>query len=129
MRFTAGSLAGVLGSLRHRPLAALTGAIWAGLAFTAVTDTSAMARVLVTLPHHRASAAHRDVATPHVFSSARSLWSDPSGPHLRHFVICTYLWSVGEFALDPRADIGAGATLGVGVVPCSLGAGTGAMTR
>lgn len=35
---------------------------WAGLAFTAVTDTCAMARVLVTLPHHRARAAHRDVA-------------------------------------------------------------------
>ena len=55
VRLTAGSLVltGVLASLRYRPVVALAGAIGAGLTFSALTDTCAMARMLGKLPHNR----------------------------------------------------------------------------
>ena len=58
VRLTAGSLvlAGVLGSLRYRPVVALAGAIGAGLTFSALTDTCGMARVLALLPYNRRGA-------------------------------------------------------------------------
>jgi rhodanese-related sulfurtransferase len=56
VRLVAGSLvtAGVLGSLWKRPAIALAGAVGAGLTFSALTDTCAMARVLSALPYNRA---------------------------------------------------------------------------
>lgn len=56
VRGVAGSLvvAGVLGGLLiSRPASLLAGAVGAGLAFSAVTDTCAMAKVLTRLPYNR----------------------------------------------------------------------------
>jgi rhodanese-related sulfurtransferase len=55
VRLTAGSLVlgGVLVSVRYRPAVALAGVIGAGLAFSAVTNTCGMARLLALLPHNR----------------------------------------------------------------------------
>jgi rhodanese-related sulfurtransferase len=56
VRLVAGSLvtAGVLGSLWKRPAIVLAGAVGAGLTFSALTDTCAMARALSALPYNRA---------------------------------------------------------------------------
>jgi rhodanese-related sulfurtransferase len=58
VRLAAGSLVlgGVLGSLRYRPAVVLAGVIGAGLTFSAVTNTCAMARLLALLPHNRRGA-------------------------------------------------------------------------
>ncbi|MGW3352747.1 rhodanese-like domain-containing protein [Nonomuraea rubra] len=65
VRMVAGGivLAGVAGSVVWRPATWVAGAIGAGLAFSALTDTCAMARALSVLPWNRAAQARPDSET------------------------------------------------------------------
>ncbi|GAA2209026.1 rhodanese-like domain-containing protein [Nonomuraea monospora] len=66
VRMVAGGivLAGVAGSVVWRPAKWVAAAIGAGLAFSALTDTCAMARALSVLPWNRTAPARPDAETP-----------------------------------------------------------------